>query len=319
MENQLTLPGDVQPVEWLTRESLFIDDKGNIWAKYVVEIKGEPQIRWHHLPEIETAIWQHFHILESYFGQYIGLDPRRARHDGEFTQVRRLANDVIKIARDYLLLTPPEQAATRDPALWLQNAIKVLGRVTNRYKQTFSTRVQTIKLPAEGMQAQTAAAAELLPAGGDLAKRAEEILGKSAGIKVRLAKLHRKHRSCINILANLYRELSITYARDQRTPMEDWGAKDIATLTRRFDPKKASAIAGLTAVNVQPYLKRARSPELRRLARLPRYLKDKNFDAVRKAIIGALQKMERVIAEIDQRFSPKVSALPPVKPVSPSP
>lgn len=311
-EERQVLPAGVEPVEWLTR-TLIVDSHGAIWARYLITVKGEEQTCWHRLPDIETAVWQHFHILENYLGQYVGMAARRSRVPGEKETIRRIADDLLKVARDYLR---KPIAAAGPPAkieAYIKEVLQTIGPVTNPFKQVASVRLQKIEEPGQGEVQRLTVAAEIIPAAGDLTERVKEILRKGQGIRVRLSRLHRKHRLCRNMLIGLYRQLAQIQSRDQKERLENWPREKIQGLARIFNPAKTSLLAGLHLVNVQPYLERVRSREIRALTGIPRYLESKEYDKARRAISRAIRKLERVVAEVDVRFRPEARFLPRTK------
>lgn len=291
-------------------KSVFIDPQGTFWIKY----KRNSKIIWHHILDIDTAVWQCFHILEGYLGMYVDYGTKRNVIPGELNTMRQLTGSILRISQEYLgenLFVASDVAGVQKQ---IEEARRALGAVTNCYKQSASAHLEnSVVPPSEDPIAKAGFAGKALPAASDLSKRISEILSISRSIESRLRHLHTKHRLCVRILSDNYRILADIYRQDKDLPMEEWPASDIARLHAMFDITKANAYSGLQRVDVQPYRSRARSPEIRRLSKIPYYLDKKQYGSVRNTIIGALKKLERVMAEVDERFSPRLSSLPKPK------
>ena len=307
----------VKVAEWLTKQSLFVDVDGNIWARYIVEIKGVTSERWHKLEDIDTAIWQHFHILEDYLGQYIGLAKTRTRLPGEERIIRGIASELLSVAQSYLNeKVPVSRQTTQDLEDYIGEVLRTIGPATNQFKEAAKIRLSQIEpsKPTE-LGGQVRVAGEIIPAAGELAQRVQELIGKAYGVRMRLVKLHRKRRQCLGFFVNLYRALDDIYRADQKVPMAKWDEREIQWICRKFDPDQASLMSVIKSVNVQPYSGRAKSPQIRRLRLLPKYLEPtdrskRRYESVIKAVAEAMRKLERVIAEVDSRYQPKIAYLP---------
>ncbi len=307
----------VTVTEWLTKESLFVDNEGHIWARYIVEIKGVAQTRWNRLDDIDTAIWQHFHVLEGYLGQYVGLSKPRTRLPGEERIIRTIASELLSVAQSYLNKDIPMRWHTpQDVETYISKVLHMVGPVTNQFKEAAHVRLAQIKSPSPtDASEQIRIASEIIPAAGDLTQRVQEIIGKARSVKIRLAKLHRKKRQCREFFVNLYHALEDIYVINQKMPMAQWDEQEIQRICHKFDVNHPSLMSVMKTVNVQPYYGRAISPEIRRLRRLPGYMGDsdrsrRQYESAMRAVTGAMRKLERAIAEVDGRYQPKVTHLP---------
>jgi aryl carrier-like protein len=287
-----------------------------ISRKILVDTEGKLRVFWGEepnlieniLPSIDEAIRQGRHIIERYQGLRVQIGKLKLFLPGEVQELSK----VVKILQEVIakFLEPRELSRAEQNSIHLafQKCQAEIGRVTNKFKLKAQTRLKQIPpLKNERERKSGKVPIETSKATVDLFERLDEIEEIKWGVILRTRKLIEEKLRIERVFISVYRRLA-KFLKELQEGVKNERLKQIVS---EISGGKNNLLAGLLSIKVMPYLKRIRSREIQRLAKLPEYLTKGREDRIYHAIEDAFKKIRPVVQERESRQSKNIRSSSP--------
>ena len=281
-------------------QNIRIDSDGYIHVYWSHIVKGEKVLVENVFEDIDTAILQHWHVLWGYIGVEIKAGKSLLRLSGESQEMAQIATKIIDVSKNFLTreLSAIDEIKARTT---LEQLLRKLEQVTNENKVRLRERIKgaiTIQeYEKEKVALETAQAAD------DALKRFQEIAEIVTAVRYRLrALIEEKYRSERIFISTYHSLVNVLSSWDKRLPSE----KELRKFARDTCTSKDALLNGLRNIVVQPYLKRAQRPLLKRLEKIPNIVQDvingkRDMDYLKKVLQKAIEEILPVVKEVEQR------------------
>ncbi|MDP2967525.1 MAG: hypothetical protein Q8N87_03915 [bacterium] len=286
-----------------------------ISRKVLVDKEGKLRIFWGEKPnsiknvlqDINDAIRQGTHIIDQYQGLRVQIGKEKLLLPGEVQELSKVIKILQEVTAKFLEPQELSQAEQYSIRLSFQKCQAEIGRVTNKFKAKAQTRLKQIpplknkkggkskKVPIETSKATV-----------DLFERLNEIEEINWGIILRTRKLIEEKLRIERIFVLVYQRLG-KFLKELQEGVKNERLKRIVS---EISGGKNNLLAGLLSIKVMPYLKRVRSREIQRLAKLSKYLeegrKDRIYRSIERSIENAFKKIRPVVQERESRQRKKI-------------
>ena len=254
----------------------------------------EPDERANTLDDIDAAIRQHVHVVENYKGFERQLGSIVLRIPGELEKMAKSVGVLNNVIGRMLQMSPLKKGEFQYLQRKYGEVLSYIEKSINTLKVSARIRLQTIVITDEQGGINPESAVITGEAVVDLLKRHADSLKKSFGTvkrgrilideKIRCEDLFEQAFSALGaILFEFHSGKEITKIR-----LVEFGG--IVTGNNGILEK-------INTIKVSPYLERVSSREIRRLARLPEYAEDGKVDSFKRALEGAIKKIDPVLEE----------------------
>jgi len=286
-----------------------------ISRKMLVDPDGALHIFWgegenrqeNTLSDLNVAIRQGTHVIERYQGLVEKIKDEELILPGEARQMSQLVGELQRIISRFLETREISSVGAGEIRAEFERISKRIGQVSNEFKLRAKGRVVTMpSLIDEQGRKNTKVPVRAGEAALDLLRRFDEISEKTWGTILRTRRLVEEKMRIERIIVAVYNSLG-RFLKN----FENGQSPDQQTLKRiasQMVGNSANLMSGLRTIKVQPYLReRIQSREIKRLGRLPAYVKQGRIDSFRRALEGAFLKLRPVVQEREARRIKRVT------------
>lgn len=289
---------DFEVAQRISRK-IFVDENGKLrvfWGE-------EPDLVENVLPDIDTTIRQEVHIIEEYQGIIVKIGKEKLLLPGEVQDLSKMIKRLQGITNKFLESRELSPREARSIRLAFQKCQGEISRVTNRFKLMAKIRLEQMPpLKNERGRKSGKVPIETSKTTVDLFGRLDEIGEINFGVVLRTRKLIEEKLRIERTFLSVYRRLG-KFLKELQAGVED---KRLKSIVNEISEGKINLLAGLLSIKVMPYLKRIRSREVQRLAKLPKYLLEGRKDRIYRALENAFKKIRPVILERESRRRKKI-------------
>lgn len=278
---------------------ILVDKNGKLrvfWRK-------EPNLIGNVLPDIDTAIRQGIHVVEGYHGIMVKVGKEKLLLPGEVQNLSKMIKRLQGIISKFL---EPRELSLKEACsirLAFQKCQGEISRATNRFK--LIAKIRLGRMPPLRNERGRKSGKVLVETGKvtlDLLERLNEIGEITFGVALRTRKLIEEKLRIERTFLSVYRRLG-KFLKELQVGVDYIRLKSIVN---EISEGKVNLLAGLLSIKVMPYLKRVRSREITRLAKLPKYLAEGKKDTIYRALENAFKKIRPVVLERESRRRKKI-------------
>jgi len=282
-----------------------------ISRKILVDTEGKLRVFWGEEPNlienvlssIDDAIRQGRHIIEGYQGLIVQIGKLKLFLPGEVQELSKVIKILQKVIAKFLEPRELSRAEQNSIHSAFQKCQAEIGRVTNKFKSKAQTRLKQIPpLRNERGRKSGKVPIETSKATVDLFERLDEIEEIKWGVILRTRKLIEEKLRIEGVFVSVYRRLG-KFLKELQEGVKNERLKQIVS---EISGGKNNLLTGLLSIKVMPYLKRVRSREIQRLAKLPKYLTKGRKDRIYHTLENALKKIRPVVQERESRQRKKI-------------
>lgn len=282
-----------------------------ISRKILVDTEGKLRVFWGEEPNlienvlssIDDAIRQGVHIIERSQGLIVQIGKWKLFLPGEVQKLNKVIKILQKVIAKFLEPRELSRAERNSIRLAFQKCQAEIGRVTNKFKSKAQTRLKQIpSIKNERVRKSRKVPIETSKATVDLFERLDEMEEIKWGVILRTRKLIEEKLRIERIFVLIYQRLA-KFLKELQEGVKNERLKQIVS---EISGGKNNLLAGLLSIKVMPYLKRIRSREIQRLAKLSKYLEEGRKDRIYRTIEDSFKKIRPVVQERESRQRKKI-------------
>ena len=282
-----------------------------ISRKILVDKNGKLRVFWGEKPnlvenvllDIDAAVRQGMHIVEQYQGIIIQIGKEKLLLPGEVQDLSKMIKRLQDITNKFL---EPRELSRREAhsiRLAFQKCQGEISQTTNRFKLMAKIRLEQMPpLRNERGRKSGKVPIETSKTTVDLFGRLDEIGEITFRVALRTRKLIEEKLRIERTFLSVYRRLG-KFLKELQAGVDYIRLKGIVN---EISEGKVNLLAGLLSIKVMPYLKRIRSREVKRLAKLPKYLAEGKKDTIYRALENAFKKIRPAVQERESRRRKKI-------------
>ena len=285
-----------------------------ISRKILVDKNGKLRVFWGEkpnlvenvLPDIDTTIRQGVHIIEEYQGIIVKIGKERLLLPGEVQDLSKMIKRLQDITNKFLEPRELSRREARSIRLAFQKCQGEISRTTNRFKLMAKIRLEQMPpLRNERGRKSGKVPIETSKTTVDLFGRLDEVGEITFGVALRTRKLIEEKLRIERTFLSVYRRLG-KFLKELQAGQAGVDYKRLKSIVNEISEGKVNLLAGLLSIKVMPYLKRIRSREVKRLAKLPKYLAEGKKDTIYRALENAFKKIRPAVQEREGRRRKKI-------------
>lgn len=258
----------------------------------------DPDKRVNILQDIDSAIRQAGHVVKDYRGFEREVDGIKVKIPGELEVISKSVGALNKVIGRLLEMSPLKQGEFRNLERKFGVVLGDIERSIDRFKVAARTRLERVVITDEHGGINPQGAVITGEAVVDLLRRHADAAIKSFGTVKRGRILIDEKLRCEDVFEKAFSALgSIQF---------EFCPGRIITKARLIEmgeivTGRSGILEKINSVKVNPYYQRILSREIQRLARLPAYAKDGKADRFKRALEGAIKKMDPVLEDRENR------------------